>query len=141
MIILWYTVAAPYQKIFSRGHRGGKMHFWGSKNPKNCQKLLILALFFLFWLGAACVGGRASDGGTNAPLMLPLDIWFIPHQVQNSQYKWDCRVEINEWNCYIWFFNRIVIGWHKQLEPCWMTEVLLQRYSSDEKEQDWKGIE
>ena len=139
MIILWYIQWRHHtRKFLVGGIEGAKCISEGAKIQKIAKNCWFWQ-FFLFWLGAACVGGRASDGGTNAPLMPPLDIWFIPHQVQNSQYKWDCRVEINEWNCYIWFFNRIVIGWHKQLEPCWMTEVLLQRYSSDEKEQDWKG--
>ena len=88
-----YTVAAPYQNIFSRGHRGGKMHFWGSKNAK-IAKIADFGDFFLILAGGGMCGGK-SLRGTNAPLMPPLDIWFIPHQVQNSQYKWDCRVEIN----------------------------------------------
>ena len=63
-----YTVAAQYHKIFSRGHRGGKMHFWGSKNPKNCQKLLILALFFFFLAGRGMCGGKSLRRGDKCPL-------------------------------------------------------------------------
>ena len=50
------TVAAP--EFFVGGHLGGKMRFWGGKNPKICQKWLILTIFF-FWGGQ--VGGRASN--------------------------------------------------------------------------------
>ena len=49
------------------GHRGGKMRFWGGKNPKICRKWLILAIFF-FWLGGKVGGGRASDWGHLPPM-------------------------------------------------------------------------
>ena len=56
------------------GHRGGKMHIWGGKNQKNCQKWLIFAIF-PFWRGGGQVGGgRASNWGKmppHAPLGAP----------------------------------------------------------------------
>ena len=51
-------VAAP--EIFCGEHRGGKMRFWGGKNPK-------MAYFGHFSSDGGQVGGRASDWGENAP--------------------------------------------------------------------------
>ena len=53
--------------FFCGGHRGGKMWFWGGKNPKICRKWLILAIFF-FWLGGQAGGQSFWRGGANAPM-------------------------------------------------------------------------
>ena len=56
--------------FFCGGHRGGKMRFWGGKNPKSCRKWLILAIFSSDGEGAS--GGRASNWGAFPPWP-PLD--------------------------------------------------------------------
>ena len=54
--------AAP--EFFCGGHRGGKMRFWGGKNPKICRKWLILTIFSSDW-GAS--GGQSLQGGQMPP--------------------------------------------------------------------------
>ena len=48
------------------GHRGDKMCFWGDKNQKNCQKWLILAIFF--WRGGQVGADPPTGGRTDAPM-------------------------------------------------------------------------
>ena len=81
-----YTVAAPYQKIFSRGHRGGKMHFWGSKNPKNCQKLLIFGTFFYFGWARHVWGEEPPTGGQMPPWCRHwiYDLFHIRYRILNT---------------------------------------------------------
>ena len=61
------------------GHRGGKMQFWGNKNPKICRKRRILA-FFSSDGGGGKWGKNLRRGGgicPHAPLMPPLDVRAI----------------------------------------------------------------
>ena len=59
-----------HQKFFCGGHRGGKMRFWGGKNPKICRKWLMLAIFF-FWRGASGGGAEPPTGGAFPPPPVP----------------------------------------------------------------------
>ena len=56
-----------HQKKIFVGYRGGKMRLWGGKNPKNCQKWLILTIFFLLTGGGAS-GEEPPRGGQMPPL-------------------------------------------------------------------------
>ena len=67
--ILRLNIHSGGTRIFCGGHRGGKMRFWGGKNPKICRKWLILAIFF-FWLGES--GGQSLWlGGGQMPRCPP----------------------------------------------------------------------
>ena len=57
--------------FFWRRHWGGKIHFWGGKNKKNCQKWLIFAIFLLTG-GGGQVWGQNLQLGENAP-SCPID--------------------------------------------------------------------
>ena len=59
------AVVAPEFFCFWGALRG-KMCIWGGKNPKNCQKWLIFAIF------PFRLGGAKPPGGANAPLCSPL---------------------------------------------------------------------
>ena len=80
-LILSFTcpVAAPefFFLFFLWGHRGGKMRFWGGKNPKICRKWLTLATFFLLTGGGA---EPPTGGWANAP-MTPLMPQLTVHVV------------------------------------------------------------
>ena len=58
------------RNFFVGGHRGGKMQFWGGKNPNICQKWLILTIFFLLTGGVS--GGAEPPTGGHFPPMPPL---------------------------------------------------------------------
>ena len=55
------AMASGGTRIFCGGIEGGKMRFWGGKNPKICRKWLILAFFFL-------LSGGGHRGGQNVIL-------------------------------------------------------------------------
>ena len=60
---------------------GGTRNFWGSKNQKNCQKWLILAIFSS---DGGKVRGRASDGGQ----MPPCPTWCRRWLMMLCTYNW-----------------------------------------------------
>ena len=74
-------------RFFCGGQWGGKMRFWGGKNPKNYKN----GWFWLFFLltGGKWGGGRASDGGGGQMPPCPLDAGtahrislYLPKQLQ-----------------------------------------------------------
>ena len=73
-----------HQNFLWGGHRGGKMRFWGGKNPKICWKWLILAIFS-FWWGK--VGGRSSDWVGQMP-PCPLDAAAVNNKLVLQAVDW-----------------------------------------------------
>ena len=60
-----HTSSGGTRNFLWGGHRGGKMWFWGGKNPKTCRKWLILAIFSSDRGGQ--VGAEPPTGGRKCP--------------------------------------------------------------------------
>ena len=75
------------------------MRFWEGKNPKICQKWLILTIFLGGGGGGGKWRGRASDGGWgafahHAPLMPPMLIGTLTLQSQYAYLRYVFDIQI-----------------------------------------------
>ena len=131
------TVAAA--ENFGGGIEGAKCISEEAKIQKSANNCWFWQFFDSGW-GAACVGGRASDWG-KFPHALDAATGYIIYSTSATEFSIQMGLQSRNklMKLLHLVFNRIVIGWHKQLEPCWMTEILLQRYLSDKKRARLKG--